>query len=39
MTEAEALTRINKVLDMWFRADITPNEALARIARITGELK
>ena len=39
MTDAEALTRINKVLDMWFRADITPHEALARIARITGELK
>lgn len=39
MTDTEALARINKVLDMWFKGDIKEFEALARIARITGAAK
>lgn len=37
MTNDEAFTKIQKVLDMWFKGDIKEFEALARIARITGK--
>jgi hypothetical protein len=39
LTDAEALTRIRYVLDIWFKGDLTEFEALARISRITGQAK